>query len=379
MLRIMFVFAFSWIFLHSAWAQNDLLRQKAADELRKIPRPHSTGEFKAIPHLPPMNQDTTNACWSFSTLSFVESEMLRLGRPKVRLAVMFPVYYGFLEKARYFVTTKGSSRFAPGDLFSGVLEIIRKYGIVPQSVYRGQTRSCRTYNHSNMETELSQFMQRVKELELWDEEIVVAGVRKILDKYMGAPPRNFTFNGKTYTPQSFRDQVVNLPWDEYVAVTSFLYEPYGRFIELKVPDNWAHRKNYFNVPLPLFYSALISAVRRGYSAAIDADISEPGRLGKKDVSFIPSFDLPAAAIDEYARELRFVNKATTDDHLMHIVGYKKVAGQDWFLVKDSWRSAWYGQQKGYFFFHGDYIRLKVLAYLVHREAVPALRLPEGTN
>ncbi len=354
------------------FSQEMVLQNKAREYLHSLPRTHAVTQFQAIPHLPPMNQDTTNACWSFSTLSFVESEMQRLGRPQVRLAVMFPVYYGFLEKARYFVRTKGTSRFAPGDLFSGVMQIIQKYGIVPQSAYPGQTRSCKTFNHTTLENELMQFMEKIKTLQFWNEDVVLAEVRKILNKHLGPPPATFEFQGKSYTPESFRDQVINLPWDAYLTVTSFMYAPYNQYIELKVPDNWAHRKIYFNVPLSLFYSSLIDALRRGYSVAIDGDTSEPGRIGEEDAAFIPSFDIPSSAVNAYAREYRFNNKATTDDHLMHIVGYKMVSGQDWFLVKDSWRSAWYGKEKGYYFFHGDYIKLKVLAYLVHRDAVPAI-------
>jgi len=144
-------------------------------------------------------------------------------------------------------------------------------------------------------------------------------------------------------------------------------------IELEVPDNWAHRKIFYNVPLDIFYSSLKKAVESGYTVAFDGDTGEPGRMGKEDAVFVPEYDIPGKYIDQQARELRFKNGSTTDDHLMHILAYNQFKGDDWFLVKDSWRTAWDGEAKGYYYFHGDYVRLKVLAYMVHRDAVPSIR------
>ncbi len=351
------------------WAQSDPLAQSAEHYLQTLHKPQSPSVFDAVFHFPPRNQDTTNACWSFSTLSFLESEMERNHLKPVKLSMMFPVYYSFVEKARYFVHTKGASRFAGGDLFSGVLEVIKQYGIVPQSVYFGQVGTCKRYSHIGLERELKEYMKKVKALQLWDEALVIKGVRRILDAHLGPPPLQFVYEGKTYSPQMFRNRVVDLPWDEYVAVTSFLYAPFYRYIELNVPDNWKHRAVFYNLPLKEFYQALKQALGKGYSVAFDSDTGEPGRMGREDVAFVPSYDIPGSFIDPEAREFRFRNGSTTDDHLMHILAYKNFSGQDWFLVKDSWRTAWDGKAKGYFYFHGDYLRLKMLAFLVHKKAI----------
>jgi len=362
---ILVVFAF----LYLAFAQNDPLVRRAETYLQILHKPQSIEKFNPVFHFPPRNQDTTNACWSFSTLSFLESEMQRNHLKPVKLSMMFPVYFAFVEKARYFVQTKGASRFAGGDLFSGVLEVIKQYGMVPQSVYFGQVGTCQRYTHVGLERELKAYMKKVKVLQQWDEALVLKGVRRILDAHLGAPPQQFVFEGKSYTPQTFRDQVVRLPWKNYVAVTSFLYAPFYQYIELKVPDNWKHRAIFYNLPLKEFYSAIKQALDKGYSVAFDSDTGEPGRMGKEDVAFVPPYDVPAPFINQEAREFRFRNGSTTDDHLMHILAYKNFDGQDWFLVKDSWRTAWDGKAKGYFYFHGDYLRLKMLAFLVDKKAI----------
>ncbi len=73
-----------------------------------------------------------------------------------------------------------------------------------------------------------------------------------------------------------------------------------------------------------------------------------------------------------ARAFRFGSGSTTDDHDLHVVGITTRAGRDWFLVKDSWSSSWNNDHPGYCFFHEDYVKLKTLAFLVHRDAVREL-------
>ncbi len=334
--------------------------------------PSGAADFKPVLYLPPLNQDTTLVCWSFSTTSYIESEMERLGLSPVRLSVMYPVYYVFVEKARRFARTHGESRFAPGDLFTGVWKTIRKYGEVPMEAYRGQEVYCPTYNQTPMYDELISYMEKVKADSIWDEDRVVSHVEEILDKNMGRPPREFVYEGKRYTPMTFLNEVVRLPWNEYIKVTSFTYSPFYIYTQLRVPDNWAHDSTYFNVPLDVFYRSMKDALKHGYSFAIDADISELSYRIEKGIGIIPPYDIRLSDIDQASREFRFNNGSTTDDHLMQAVAYRNFHGDEWFLVKDSWRTAWEGNHKGYSFFHESYMKLKVLAFLVNINAVPEI-------
>jgi len=349
----------------------DTLAQNAVDELPFV-TPQEVEELRPRFHFAPVNQDTTNACWSFSTLSFIESELQRINGQSIKLAEMYPVYYGFIEKAKRFVETRGESRFKPGDLFTTVVEVIQTYGILPEEVYRGQVVERPTRNHGRMEEEIEELKKRIVNEGLWNESTVVEEVKRILNKYLGEPPSSFSFRGETFTPQTFAEKYVNLPWDEYLFITSFGYASFNSFIVLNVPDNWKQIDRYFNVQLNDFYSSMKTALSNGYTLAIDGDNSEPGRIGRLDVCYIPDYDIPSAYINQAARDYRFDQGATEDDHLMHIVGYSEVNGEDWFLVKDSWRDAWEGTHKGYFFNHGDFLKLKILAYMVHKDGVPGI-------
>lgn len=352
-------------------ARGESLKERLDRELEKRPHPQSAAEFQPVAHLPCHNQGGTLVCWSFATSSFFESEMARLQLEPVRLSVMHTVYCQFLEKARRFVATRGHSRFTPGDVFCGGLEVFREYGALPADLYDRETEGQARDQHA-MYAELEAYMQAVKQKGTWDERAVLAGVKKILDHHLGEPPKTFSYRGKTYTSKSFLTEVVRLPWDDYVMLTSFESAPFHTFMELKVPDNWRHNTNFFNVPLPLFYDAFQGALQHGYSAALSMDISEPSYELTGRHCWIPECDLSPAHLDQDARELRFLDGATSDDHAVHVIGYRNCGGEDWFLAKDSWKAAWRCGNQGNLFLHSSYVKLKVLAFIVHRDAVPQI-------
>jgi bleomycin hydrolase len=374
------IMLFSVLVLAGSPAFAQSLEQKLQAFIAATPRPQRAEDFKAIPHLPPLNQGATLFCWSFSTSAFLESEMQRLGMEPIRLSVFYPVSYLLLEKAKLYIRTRGQSRFGPGDLFSGVLDIIKEYGTIPSAVYGGAKEEVPA-NHAELYRELEKYMASVKTRGAWQEGPILQRVQALLAKYLGKPPTTFSYKGKTFSPQSFFKEVVTLPWNEYVVITSFQYAPFYQFTELRVPDNWKHQNNYFNVPLDVFYTSLKDALTHGYSVAVDIDISEPSVELTKDVAIIPDFDIPAAAISQEAREWRFSNGMTTDDHLVQIVAYNKFGNEEWFLAKDSLPTSWEEGRKGYIFFHSSYVKLKVLAFLVHRDGVPAIKqkLPEKSG
>ena len=216
-------------------AQN--LESRIPSIIDRIEKPVDIESFNPIFHFPPVNQDTTYVCWSFSTLSFIETEANRLGNKPVKLSMMFPVYYGYIEKAKLFVETRGQSRFTPGDLFITVFDVINAHGIIPLDGYKGETRNCMTFNHDALYAELNIYIDNVKKKQNWQEDNVIAGLKVILNKHLGAPPDQFNYNGKKYTPTSFAKEYINLPWDDYILVTTFMYDKFDSYIILDVPDN----------------------------------------------------------------------------------------------------------------------------------------------
>ncbi|MCX6889967.1 MAG: hypothetical protein NTX51_00335 [Verrucomicrobia bacterium] len=222
------------------------MQDKLREALEKTPHPESAADFQSVPHLPCLNQDKTLVCWSFATTSFVESEMARLKLESVRLSVFYPVYWGYMEKGRQFVRTRGSSRCGQGDLFTGVFDGYREYGAMPASVY-DKPSADGGFDQSRLYADLGSFIEGVKLEGKWDEKRILARLKKILDRHLGEPPKTFSHNGKSYTPKSFLAEVVRLPWSDYVMLTSFESAPFNTFTELEVPDNWRHNTNFLNL------------------------------------------------------------------------------------------------------------------------------------
>jgi bleomycin hydrolase len=331
--------------------------------------PGSPEEFGAPFFFPPVAQYLTGTCWSFAGTSFLESEARRLSGNKVKLSEMHTVYWEYVEKARRFVQQRGFSNVDEGSQGDGVTRILAQYGAMPLEAYPGVLAEDGRHNHANMVRELKAYLRFVKSNDLWDEQLVLEGVRGILDRYLGAPPKDFRYGGKKWTPLEFMRKKLKVDPAAYVVLTSTTAQPFWKLGAYEVPDNWRKAKDYLNVPLEDFYAVLKGATEAGLTAVYGGDVSEPGKNAREDVAFIPEFDIPSEAIDQDAREYRIFSGLTTDDHGVHILGRLALGDHEWYLIKDSGRSARKGKHLGFYFFRDDFMKLKMLTLLVHRDAL----------
>jgi len=337
-------------------------------DLSNIEKPAGPVEFTSFFHFPPVRQGKTGTCWSFAATSLLESELRRQGKAEVKLSEMFTVYWEYVEKARRYVREKGNSFLGQGSEPNSAMERVRQYGVIRASDYTGLVSGKTAHDHGPLFREFRDYLTGLAAREDWDEAKALAGVRAILDKHLGRPPDRITVEGRSLTPLEY---LANLGLDpsDYVAFISFMYLPFHTRGEFDVPDNWGRSREYLNLPLHEFSLALLRALRRGYTATLAVDFSEPGYSGRDDVAVVPTFDIPSSYIDQSSREYRFANGSSTDDHAVHCVGYKESAKGNWFLIKDSWENSEWGKVKGYFFYQNDYLRLKCLMLMVHKDAV----------
>lgn len=338
-------------------------------DLGAFDAPKSLDGFNAVWHNPPTSQGATNTCWCFSTISFFESEIFRIHGKKVRLSEAFTVYGEYLERAKRFVRERGDSAVAEGSEANAVTRDWKIYGCVPWDVYSGLKPGQKFHDHAKLIAEVSSYLAHLKSANAWNEDEAVATVRSILNHHLGVPPDKFMAEGKEYTAQSYLRDFLKINPDDYVDVLSYMQQPFGQQVEYEVPDNWWHSKDYYNVPLDTYMKILKNALRGGYSVSLGGDISEPGKNAAKKIFMIPTFDIPSEDIDDNARQYRFGNGSTTDDHGVHLIGYKEANGQGWFLIKDSGSSAFNADPKGYYFLTEDYVKLKMMDFMVHKDAV----------
>jgi len=339
---------------------------------RGIERPASPEAFPSAFHFPPVPQYDTGTCWAFCSTSFFESEVARLGGPRVKLSEMWTVYWEYVEKARRFVRERGHSPVVEGSQDHGTQEVYRLYGAVPREAYPGVLDPDGWYDHPPLRDEIFGYLRSVQESGVWDEATAIASVRLILDRHLGRPPETFVYAGRTWTPTAFLTDALRLKLDDYVNCVSTLRYPFHTRVLLDVPDNWRRRADYLNLPLDEFYRVIRETLQAGGTVSIGGDVSEPGMDGLEGAAIIPAWDIPAKLIDQDSRELRLVNGTTGDDHGVHLVGFLRHGGRDWFLVKDSNQSSRLGRFKGYYFYDGDYVRLKMLSFMVHRDRLAGL-------
>ena len=319
-----------------------------------------------------LSQGNTGTCWSFSTSSFLESEIYRITGKEIDLSEMFTVYWEYVERTKYFVKNKGEMHVGEGSESNAIAKIMELYGAVPFEAYTGQVNGLSYYNHEPLFEEVEAYFKELKAKNDWDEDKAVSKVRALLDKYIGAVPTQVTVNGKKMTPLQYRDYVKIKPAD-YVNFMSLMEAPYYEKATYNVPDNWWRSNDYNNIPLADFISLIKESLKKGYSISIGGDVTEPGFDKITQTALVPAFDIRSEDINEYSRQLRFTNGATADDHAMHLVGiYEKDNNETWYLLKDSGsgsrNAGESSDQFGYYFMNEDYVKLKMLSLTVHKDA-----------
>lgn len=344
-------------------------RTYLSTDFSEVEKPSSLDKFTQHYHHSPVRQFWTGTCWCFATTSFLESELKRLGKGEIKLSEMYTVYWEYVDKARYFIQHKGDMHLGQGSEQNAVINRMKKYGAVPADAYTGLLPGETEHNHRDLFREFRNYLMFCKENEYWDKKKTVSYVKEILNKHMGKPPETIEVDGESMTPKEYMNNVLQLPLEDYVTMMSLKYLPFYTQGEYKVPDNWWHSKVYYNVPLDDFYEGISSALKKGYTVALGGDVSEPGKSGFEDIAIIPSYDIPFELINQDSREYRFDNRTTFDDHAIHAVGYTNLNDHTWFLIKDSGSSAQRGQYEGYYFYRDDYVKLKMLTYMVHKDAV----------
>ncbi len=390
LLAVLFAAVFMFFSFISLFAQD-----KDTDK----PEAYKFEIVKEIPGTCVKNQYRSGTCWSFSSLSFIESELVRMGKGEYDLSEMFVVWHTYADKAKKNVRFHGKMNFSGGGAFHDVIYVMKEYGMVPEEAYNGKVIGEKNHVHGELDAVTKGYIDAVvknrnkKLTPVWYE-----GFEGILNAYLGKYPETFTYNGKDYTPRSFADEL-GINADDYVEIGSYTHHPfYSKFV-LEVPDNWMFDEIY-NVPLDEMMEIIDNSINNGYSVAWGSDVSEKGFSWKNGVAIVPDEELTDLSgtekekwekltdkekkvslfsfeeivkeknITQEMRQLEYDNYQTTDDHGMLITGIATDQKDNiYYKVKNSWGT---GDHKydGYFFASDPFVRLKTVDIMVHKDAVP---------
>lgn len=326
---------------------------------------------------PVISQGKTGTCWSFSTISFLESEVKRLTKKDIDLSEMYIVRNTYPDKAYNYVYRQGKAQFSEGGLAHDVINAVRKGGVVPQENFTGFVGNTDKYDHSVMVQKLTGYVKNITHHpKAYMNEDWMKGFEEILTEYMGEKPKSFVYEGKTYTPQQFADYLKINP-DDYVSFSSFTHYPYYKPFVLSIPDNFSNG-SFYNLPLDEYMQLMSDAVQNGFTLSFSCDVGEPGFSAKEGMAILPAEGkkeeyfkilLPEKWVTAEERQKSFEDFSTQDDHLMHITGIAKdQLGNLYFDVKNSWGTENLGNA-GHVYMSFPYIRMKSICFLVHKDAL----------
>lgn len=355
--------------------------------------------IKEVKTTPVKNQYRSGTCWSFSTLSFIETEILRKGGDMIDLSEMWVVRHVYSDKAKRHVRMHGHFNFGGGGALNDPLDVMKKYGLVPENTYAGLKYGEEKHVHGELDNVLSEYVEAV--IENKNRELTTAwhnGFNGILDAYLGKEPEKFEYEGETYTPEKFTQEYVDINPDDYVYLTSYTHHPFYEKFIIEVPDNWSWQE-FNNVKLDELITIMDNAIENGYSIGWASDVSEKGFSWRNGVAIVPQTDIeelagsekekweemtdkerqkqmysfdepvPEKKITQEMRQEGFDRYKTTDDHGMHIIGLAKDQnGKEYYKVKNSWDTD--NIYDGYFYASKAFVRYKTMSIVVHKDAIP---------
>lgn len=355
-------------------------------------------EVVTIPATPVKNQSATGTCWCFATTSFMESELLRMGKGTYDLSEMFIVRQKYMNQLQDNYIRGGKGNIGQGSLAHTFKNAYRQVGIVPEEVYTGINYNSQTHNHS----ELEKFMQAIAtvatDMKKRSPEYYKL-INNLFDTYLGQLPEKFTYQGKEYTPKSFAESL-GINMDDYIELTSFTHHPYYTKFDVEVPDNWEHQLMY-NLPLDELMETVDYALNNGFTVCWDGDVSEKGFSFKNGVAINPEVKkvddysgtdrarfekmdekerleevykfeqpYPEIHVTPEVRQEGYEAFITTDDHLMHITGMTKDQnGTKYYITKNSWGTE-RNKFGGYLNMSESFVRAKTVYVMVHKDAIP---------
>ena len=356
---------------------------------------------KELPITSIENQNRAGTCWCYSSMAFLEAELLRMGKGEYDFSEMYIVHNTYLDRADKAVRTHGDASFSQGGSFYDVIYGMEHFGLVPEAEMRpGAMYGDSLSNHTELSAvsdavvaaiakgRLSKLQSDANGTPLWKKSI-----EAIHDIYLGERPEKFTYNGKEYTPKSFYEST-GLNADDYVSLTSYTHHPFYSQFVLEIQDNWRWALSY-NLPIDELMEVFDNAIMNGYSIAWGSDVSENG-FTRDGIAVMPDQEKaqelsgsdmahwlkmkpeekklntkpqPQIWCTQEQRQLAYDNWETTDDHGMLIYGIAKdQEGNEYYMVKNSWGKT--GKYDGIWYASKAFVRYKTMNIVVHKDALP---------
>ena len=366
--------------------RDDIIRRYEQNVKRKPidPSRYCFTDLITLEHTPVRAQKGEGTCWSYATNSFLESEMMRMGKKPYDLSCIFSLRCAYYEKAESYIRMHGGIAWGQGGEMHDVMNMFALYGAIPDAVYPGNNIHITAERIAQMNDALKGFLDKIIDNPAtglardWRQ-----AFDAIMVTYIGDAPDKFNFDAHNYNPATFARKCIGIHPEDYVELASVINKPTYKEMTLLVPDNWAFNRVY-NVKMDDLTDVIDRALSRGFTVAWEADITEPYFSWQDGIAYVPEREYEHMSPNEKAnmfagpkmeryispqiRQISLDNLETTDDHAMHIVGLAEDQyHKKYYKVKNSWDTD--NEYGGYIYVSKTYVKYKTSTILLHKSAL----------
>ena len=355
------------------------------------------------------DQHQSGRCWLFTGLNVLRAKMISdLDLGELTFSHNYLFFYDQLEKCNLFLQAVIDTKHLPmedrqvewlfknplndGGQFTGVSNLVMKYGVVPSEIMPENYQSNNTSQVSNLlklklrEYGLKLRAQKDRRAPVALKTEMLTELYSMLARAYGVPPTEFEWtlrnkageviSTKTYTPQSFYKEyfgdidleknfvmVMNDPSREYYKVYEIEYDRH-----VYDGDNWV----YLNLPIDEVKALAIASIKDNTAMYFSCDVGK-FLLSKKGTLDINNFDYESLMGVEFPmnKEERVRTFASGSSHAMTLIAVdldENGTPKKW-MVENSWgpQAGW----KGNLIMTDEWFEEYMFRVVVDKKYIPA--------
>ena len=325
------------------------------------------------------NQKKSGRCWLFTGLNVLRAKMItKHNLPEFEFSQNYCSFYDQLEKSNLFLQAIIDTKKLPlddrqvdwllknpigdGGQFTGVSNLIMKYGVVPKSVMPETFQSENTSGMANiLKLKLRQYALELRDMK--DNKTaerkteMLTEIYRILVECLGVPPTEFEWTmrdkdgnvtTKKYTPKSFYNEFIGEDLENnYVMIMNDPSREYGKVYEIDYDRHVydGHNWLYINLPIERVKEIAIASIKNNTAMYFSCDVAKYLNTTKGTMD-LKNFDYESLFATDFPmnKKQRIQTFASGSSHAMTLIAVdvdKDGKPTKW-MVENSW-----GAEAGY--------------------------------
>lgn len=352
------------------------------------------------------DQKSSGRCWLFTGLNVLRAKMIdKYELPGMEFSQNYLFFYDQLEKANLFlqgvIDTKDlpfedrkvdwlfSNPLSDGGQFTGVSNLITKYGLVPAEAMSETYQSDNTSQMANLlKLKLREYGLELREApksKVQDMKIrQLSEIYRMLALCLGEPVQEFEWtrcdknnnivSRKKYTPKSFYDEFIGEDLENnYVMIMNDPCREYGKVYEIDYDRHVydGHNWLYINLPIERIKEMAIASIKDNTAMYFSCDVGKFAN-SKKGVLDINNFDYESLMGVTFGmdKKERVQTHASGSSHAMTLIAVDIVEGKPvkW-MVENSWGPA--SGYQGNYIMTDEWFNEYMFRLVVEKKYVPA--------